>query len=81
MQTAQIAGKYGFTDIKCAVFYRTRTFSAEEYVELLGTYSDHIAMEEKIRMKFFSEIEEAINKHGGWYTVYDTIDLQLARKP
>ncbi len=81
MQTAQIAGKYGFTDIQYAMFYRTRTFSAKEYVELLGTYSDHIAMEEKIRMKFFSEIEEAINKHGGWYTVYDTIDLQLARKP
>lgn len=80
-ERAQIAGKYGFVDIKQALFHRTRTFSAKEYVELLGTYSDHIAIEEKIRVEFFSKIEETINKHGGTFTIYDTIDLQLARKP
>ena len=53
---------------------------AKEYIELLGTYSDHIVIEESIRKKFFSKIEEAINKHGGTITIYDTIDLQLARK-
>ncbi|RKI77955.1 class I SAM-dependent methyltransferase [bacterium 0.1xD8-71] len=78
---AQIAEKYGFTDIRHAMFYRTRTFSAKEYIELLGTYSDHIAMEEKIRTEFFAKIEETINQYGGAFTIYDTIDLQLARKP
>lgn len=78
---AQIAGKYGFTDIRHAMFYRTRTFSAKEYIELLGTYSDHIAMDEKIRTEFFAKIEETINQYGGAFTIYDTIDLQLARKP
>lgn len=63
-----------------ALFHRERIFSAKEYVELLGTYSDHIAIEETIRKIFFSEIEKTINKHGGSITVYDTIDLQLARK-
>ena len=29
---------------------------------------------------FFAKIEEVINKHGGTFTVYDTMDLQLARK-
>lgn len=77
---AMIAEKYGFTDIQYALFYRERIFSAKEYIELLGTYSDHIAIEETIRKKFFSKIEEAINKHGGTITIYDTIDLQLARK-
>ncbi len=81
VQRAGIAKKYGFVDIEHALFYRTRTFSAKEYIELLGTYSDHIAIEENIRMEFFSKIEEAINKHGGSFTLYDTIDLQLARKP
>ncbi len=81
MRMAQIAKKYGFTDIRYAIFYRTRTFSAKEYIALLGTYSDHIAIEEKIRTEFFSKIEEAINKYGGAFTVYDAIDLQLARKP
>lgn len=77
---ALIAEKYGFTDIQYALFHRERVFSAREYIELLGTYSDHIAIEETIRIKFFSKIEEAINKYGGTITIYDTIDLQLARK-
>lgn len=79
-ERAMIADKYGFTDIRYALFYRERVFSAKEYIELLGTYSDHIAIEESIRVKFFSKIAEAINNHGGTITIYDTIDLQLARK-
>ena len=77
---AIIAKNYGFSDISCALFHRTRTFSASEYTSLLGTYSDHIAIDEPTRMKFFSEIMHAINSHGGSITVFDTIDLQLARK-
>ena len=46
----------------------------------MGTYSDHIAIEETVRTRFFAKIEEAINHHGGTITIYDTIDLQLARK-
>lgn len=30
---------------------------------------------------FFDEIREMIDAHGGLFTIYDTIDLQLARKP
>ena len=78
---AEIAKKYGFIDIRWAVFRRTRTFTASEYRTLLGTYSDHIAIEESIRNAFFSGIEEVINRFGGEITLYDTIDLQLARKP
>lgn len=77
---AMIAEKYGFRDIQYKLFYRTRTFSAQEYRMLLGTYSDHIAIEEPIRSEFFSKIEAAINRHGGKITIYDTIDLQLAKK-
>lgn len=80
-QRAEISGKYGFEDIKYALFHRTRTFSSDEYCMLLGTYSDHIAMETSVRNEFFSKIKDAINDHGGSITLYDTIDLQLARKP
>ena len=76
-----IAQKYGFIDIQYSLFHRQRVFTAKEYVQLLGTYSDHIAIEENIRKVFFSKIEEAIEKHGGTITIYDTIDLELARKP
>lgn len=77
---AEIAEKYGFVDIQCAMFQRIRTFSASEYITLLGTYSDHIAIDEPIRKKFFAEIETTIERHGGEMNIYDVIDLQLARK-
>lgn len=79
-QRAEIALKYGFEDIEYKLFYRIREFSAKEYVELLGTYSDHIAIDEPIRNKFFDEIEQTINEYGGVLRLYDTMDLQLARK-
>ena len=77
---AEIALKYGFTDIRHHLYHRTRDFTAAEYVQLLGTYSDHIAIEKETRGRFFREIEQAINGLGGMITIYDTIDLQLARK-
>lgn len=79
-ERALIAAKYGFSEIKYALFRRQRVFSAPEYTRLLGTYSDHIAIEESVRTEFFAEIEKAINRHGGSITIFDTIDLQLARK-
>ena len=47
---------------------------------LLGTYSDHIVIEEETRRKFFDAVADAINRHGGTMTICDTLDLQLARK-
>ena len=80
-EISQIPGKYGFTDITYHLFHRERVFTAKEYIQLLGTYSDHIAIEESIRKVFFSRIEEAILRHGGTITISDTLDLELARKP
>lgn len=77
---ARIAQKYGFQDIHYAMFRRIRTFTAKEYTALLGTYSDHIAIEASIRTEFFSKIEETIENHGGKINIFDTMDLQLARK-
>lgn len=77
---AAIAEKYGFTDTEAHLFTRIRTFTASAYIRLLGTYSDHIAIEENTRKKFFSEIEEAILSFGGTIRIFDTMDLQLSRK-
>ncbi len=79
-EISQIPAKYGFTDIKYELFYRERVFTADEYIQLLGTYSDHIAIEETIRNEFFSKIAAAINRHGGKIIISDTMDLELARK-
>lgn len=78
---AEIALKYGFSDIEHRLYHRTRDFTAAEYVQLLGTYSDHISLPDEVRLPFFQAVKAAINAHGGRITIYDTIDLQLARKP
>lgn len=78
---AAIADKYGFTDTRYVLFHRIRTLSAAEYRTLISTYSDHITIEESIRERFFEAIEDAINRHGGNISIYDTIDMQMARKP
>ncbi|MCM1386832.1 MAG: class I SAM-dependent methyltransferase [Bacillus sp. (in: Bacteria)] len=79
-QRAMIAQKYGFGDIHYYLFHRGRVLSAAEYIALLGTYPDHIIIEENARKEFFAGIEEAINRCGGTITIYDTLDLELARK-
>lgn len=79
-EIALIPEKYGFSDIRYHLFHRQRLFTAGEYVQLLGTYSDHIAMDKEIRDVFFSKIENAIERHGGRIRIEDTLDLELARK-
>jgi len=79
-ERAETALKYGFRDIRYALFRRERVFTAKEYTALLGTYSDHIAIEESIRREFFTAIGDAIDRHGGYLTLSDTIDLELCRK-
>lgn len=81
IRRAEIAARYGFTDVQHRLYRRERVFTAAEYVMLLGTYSDHIAIPEERRIPFFRAVEEAIAAHGGTITIYDTMDLQLARKP
>ncbi|MBO4477346.1 MAG: methyltransferase domain-containing protein [Lachnospiraceae bacterium] len=78
---AMIAEKYGFTDTKYMLFHRTRILTAAEYRALISTYSDHIVLEESIREPFQGAIEAAIERHGGKISIFDTLDLQLARKP
>jgi hypothetical protein len=81
IRRAEIAAKYGFIDIQHRLYRRTRVFTAAEYVQLLGTYSDHIALPDEVRLPFFRAVADAINGHGGTITIYDIIDLQLACKP
>lgn len=48
--------------------------------KLYSVYSDHLALEEKVRTEFFDKIKQVIDEFGGTITLYDTIDLELARK-
>ena len=80
-ERAAIAQQYGFVDTAYHLYHRTRIFTSKAYIALIGTYSDHIALEESKRNRFFAEMERTIDAFGGQIQIEDTIDLQLARKP
>lgn len=70
----------GFTDVVTRLFYGARTLCAADYRALLGTYSDHRAMQPAARLGLEQSIVAAIDRHGGWLRIYDTVDLYLARR-
>lgn len=78
--TAAIAARYGFVDIGCRLYHRTRTLSAAQYLDLLGTYSDYLAMPAAVRQAFAADLSAVIAAHGGEVRLYDTLDLELARR-
>lgn len=75
------ARRYGFCGVEYAMFRSKRRLASNEYVALLGTYSNHLALPAAVRTEFFSKIHDAIEQSGGFITAYNTIDLELARRP
>jgi ubiquinone/menaquinone biosynthesis C-methylase UbiE len=73
-------GQYGFTDIADKLYYGTRTVNASDYAALCSTYSDHRAIPEEDRIPFLQEIEDAVNRCGGEFTLADTFLLCMGRK-
>lgn len=73
--------KYGLESVETHIFEGTRKMSADEYINLLNTYSDHRSLEECKREALYQDIRDAINRHGGEIIIYDTMDLHLGRKP
>ena len=78
---AALALKYGFTDVSAKRYYRTRTYTTEEFLAYLATDEDHLMLSETKRAAFFNEIRKTLLRYGDKVTLYDTIDLQIAKKP
>lgn len=72
--------EYGFKSVQKKEFYGKRIFTADEYVEYIGTHSDHIMIKEEYREKFYDGIRKAILKHGGEIVFSDTYVLYLCKK-
>ncbi len=70
---------FGFKDAEIHLYCGRRNFSAAEYIGLLNTYSDHISLPPDIKTAFEKEIAEIITKLGGTMTIFDTMDLYLAK--
>lgn len=78
---AELALKYGFIDVSAKRYYRTRTYTTEEFLAYLTTDADHLVLSETKRAAFFNEIRKTLARYGDKVTMYDTIDLQIAKKP
>lgn len=70
-----------YQDVSYKLYHRTRVFDAKGYVALLGTYSNHLALEDEVRISFFKNVQQVIEQHGDRITIHDAMDLQLSRKP
>jgi hypothetical protein len=73
--------KYGFVGAECRLFKQVREFTADEYICLLSTYSDIIALEEPVKTQFLTNIRDVIYSFNNNIKVYDTMELYLSKKP
>ena len=78
---AELALKYGFTDVSSKRYYQTRTYTADEFLAYIATDADHLTLSETKREAFFNEIKKLIVRYGDKITIYDTVDFQIAKKP
>ena len=76
-----VRDKYGFVQLECLEYRKTREYNADDYVSLIGTHADHITLQEPDRTKFYEGIREVIHSFGNKITLYDKITMYLARKP
>ena len=72
--------QYGFSDITMKLYEASRLYSADDYIALLETYSDHRALPDDNRTALYSGIKEAINRHGGQQKLNFIFQLYMGRK-
>ncbi len=69
---AQVAAAPGFTDAQTRLYRWTHGYTADAYVALLETHSDHIVLEQSRREQLLADVAATIDRHGG------TIELPYA---
>lgn len=72
--------KYGFQDVTMKLYNVSRSYSADDYISLLDTYSDHRALPDENRMALYSGIKKAILMHGGHQNMNFIFQLYMGRK-
>ena len=73
-------GHYGFTDIVRKLYDVTLTFSADGYIALLDTMSDHRSLPDDDRGALYAGIRDAIIRHGDHYNIAHVFQLYMGRK-
>lgn len=71
---------YGFKDISMEFYDGEKTYSADEYIILLETMSDHKSLPNSNRMALYAGIKESIIKHGNRHKIDYVFQLYMGRK-
>lgn len=64
-QIEEINASNHFDNLRIYKYQYEMEYTAEQYVDLLDTYSDHRTMDYRIKAKLYSEIKKIINNSGG----------------
>lgn len=78
---AELSTKYGFLNLGYKIYEFSLKYTSNQYIELLSTYSDHIALVTNIRTEFFNKIKNIIDDNGGILNMSYTVDMEIAKKP
>jgi len=73
--------QYGFRDVTIKLYDASLTYSADEYIELLDTFSDHRSLPVDLRVSLYEGIKEVILRYGGCHKVDYIFQLYMGRKP
>jgi len=71
---------FGFHDVTMKFYDVTLEYTADKYIALLDTLSDHRNLPEDVKVPFYSKTKEAIENSGGIYKVDYVFQLYLGRK-
>ena len=71
---------WGLTFLGQRAFPGRREYTADEYLQYIGTHSDHITLNPEYRQRFCDGIREAILRHGNRIAFDDQYLLYLYRK-
>lgn len=71
---------WGLTYLGQSAFPGRREYTADEYLEYIGTHSDHIMLNIEYRRHFYDGIRAAILRHGNRIVFDDQYILYLYRK-
>jgi trans-aconitate methyltransferase len=72
---------YGFVNLECRHYYKTREYSADEFISWTITQASQLTLPEPYKSEFIAGIREAILSFGDRITLLDDIILYLVRKP
>ena len=71
---------YGLRDVTMRFYRYSLTLTADEYMMMLDTFSDHIALPDDDRAALYAGIRDAIERHGGRITRELIYQLYMGRK-